>query len=552
MATKKMEAAIWARVSTHDQRETSLPSQVDRCRAKAEEAGYTAIHVFAVDWSSLDLYACPEFQRLEKLIRGKQIGALAVLDRDRLEAKGLQRLVFLSECFESDVELIFCQGPPLFNGPEGGLMEHVFAIGKERSVLRSKQGSKDGLHDRALKYRKPTSRHKLYGYRWDGERHLVPDGDWQHLRLIFDLALNGLGYTPIMRELASRAVWSPSGQPVWTKAALSAIFHNPTYAGFYFALKKEAVAPKTRRGTTSGNTSQRKLPPEEWTYIPEIEVVNPPINWDEHLQILDQLVKHQKLSKRNAKLDYLLRGLILCGTHVGKQGRPRVYHGRPHGDSYCYCCPVGGCEFPFFWGPELEDLIKKWMGRAIMGTADDLSRLLSDTNHKEKVTEDCQRELDSLDLKYRQSLNREARLEDQHLQGDIIEEVYKSLKIRYATERQWIAERKAAVNAQLDQLDREDQTLANFQELREEYEAKLAGGLDSLSQDEWRELLLKLNLVIHVHKSANLWECWPERRDALLPMEKSARTFLQKIWCEIDFPVKDSALDIALPLPKAV
>ena len=137
-------AAIWARVSTRDQAETSLPSQISRCKENLEAGGYTIAYTFAVDWSSLDLFACPEFQRLVSLIKNKEIDALAVFDRDRLEAKGLQRLIFLSLCKEAGVQLVLCQGPPILDEPEGQLVELALAIGKERQVLRARQGSREG------------------------------------------------------------------------------------------------------------------------------------------------------------------------------------------------------------------------------------------------------------------------------------------------------------------------------------------------------------------------------------------------------------------------
>lgn len=54
-------AAIWARVSTEGQAETSLPSQIARVTEKLEAAGYTVPpdRVLSVSWSSLDLFRCP-------------------------------------------------------------------------------------------------------------------------------------------------------------------------------------------------------------------------------------------------------------------------------------------------------------------------------------------------------------------------------------------------------------------------------------------------------------------------------------------------------------
>jgi len=54
-------AAIWCRVSTHDQRELSLDSQEVAVQKVLEAQGYQAPpqYVLKVDWTSLDLMGCP-------------------------------------------------------------------------------------------------------------------------------------------------------------------------------------------------------------------------------------------------------------------------------------------------------------------------------------------------------------------------------------------------------------------------------------------------------------------------------------------------------------
>ena len=59
-------AAVFCRVSTHDQRELSLDSQELAVRKELEAQGYSVPDQFVIklDWSSLDLMSCPEFQQL--------------------------------------------------------------------------------------------------------------------------------------------------------------------------------------------------------------------------------------------------------------------------------------------------------------------------------------------------------------------------------------------------------------------------------------------------------------------------------------------------------
>ena len=72
-----------------------------------------------------------------------QVQAVGILDRDPLQAQGLQRLVFLSECRKRGIEVVAVQGVPMLEGAEGQLVE--LALGKERAVQRAQQGARDGL-----------------------------------------------------------------------------------------------------------------------------------------------------------------------------------------------------------------------------------------------------------------------------------------------------------------------------------------------------------------------------------------------------------------------
>jgi hypothetical protein len=474
MKTGIKAAAIWARVSTSNQRETSLPSQVARCKEELTRHDFTPIHILQADWTSLDLYSCPQFQQLRNLITNGEIQALATLDRDRLEAKGLQRLVFLSECRQSGVKLIICQGPPFLDEPEGQLIELALAIGKERSVLRARKGSKDGLYDRVVKYGKPTTYHRIFGYSWDKDNNrLVPNDDYATLKLIFGLLLNGRGYGFVIRELAHRGIPSPDGQKEWNKTGISNIAHNPVYAGRYFALRKAAVEPKKRKGNTYGNSSIIRKPLDQAHYMPNIKVINPPITWEQRGVILDQLARHQKLSQRSARRNYLLRGFVFCSTHRGKNGKPRCYHGRPKRDGWYYVCPeTGGCKcLP---GPELEQYVKISIAALLTSQPAQFYEFFNKENVK-LTANTLTNELGELQRKKEQIMNKMAKLEDDHYSGNVVPEVYQILLEKYKAERSGLHNRQDEILTRLQDLKRDEEAIRSLSELKRELMARLIG-----------------------------------------------------------------------------
>jgi len=444
----------------------------------------------------MDLFSCPEFQQLSNLIRIHEIEALAVYDRDRLEAKGLQRLIFLSECKDAGVELVICQGPPIIDGPEGQIVELALAIGKERQVLRARQGSKDGLHDRAVIHKKPITYHKLYGYQWEKENNrLIPDGNWASIKLIFDMLLKGASFKPILQELETRGILSPSGQTKWNKTAISNFIHNPVYTGRYFSLKAFAAEPKRRKIINSyGNSSVRRLPLDQAYYMPEITIVNPPITWEQRGRILQQLEKHQKLSQRNANNDYLLRGMVFCETHRGGNGEPRRYQGMPKRSAWYYKCPVGGCSMPYIDGSKIEETAKQAIMYCLTHQPNEFYELIAHTNNPKELKRSLLGELNSLENKYNKNINAEAGLESRSLLGQIHQEVYQRLKAKFRSERQWIKDKKLSINEQMAQLNREAEAVASLEKIGK----KFAGRLNKLTKADWRELLIILNFEIHI------------------------------------------------------
>jgi len=105
-------AAIWARVSTKSQDEISPSSQISRCKDLLEKKGYTLTKIFSVVYCSLELDYCAEFQELRNMVDTKQIQAIAVYNRDRLEAVPVQRILFLAQLKKAGVEVLIFDGPP--------------------------------------------------------------------------------------------------------------------------------------------------------------------------------------------------------------------------------------------------------------------------------------------------------------------------------------------------------------------------------------------------------------------------------------------------------
>ena len=484
-------AAVWARVSTTEQKEISPDTQISRCLDLLKSKGYAATKIFSVDYCSLDLDSCKEFQQLRDMIKNREIDALAVYDRDRLKADGLQRLVFLSELKEAKIELVLCNGSPVIDSDEGQIVELALAIGKKRSVLRARSGARDGLHDRVVLKNKPANHRHVYGFDWDIEHErLVPNADYETLKLIFNLALAGSGYMKIINELTKMGIRSPKGS-TWCKGQISNIIRNPIYAGKYAALKTAVMR------TDKPGFKVRQLPENEWTFIPGVIIVNPPITWEQRIALLQQVQKHILLSKRHANYNYLLRGMIMCQEHFNVKGEYRKYHGRPLRSSYGYVCPgAGSGGHNFIDGKKLEQSVKDAINSVFLNQNSSLWQKISELEkvNRPQLEADLKKQQVALSKIFRN----EASIEERHLNNDIIDEVYDLLRTKFNLQQKAIESGIRETQQQLDATNQIQDKVKSWNEIRDQFMKNTGKFTDS----QWRYLLESLDCRIHIAKSS--------------------------------------------------
>jgi len=495
----KRIAAILARVSDPKQEEPSFDRQVATVKPWLEEQGWEVPDdkVIKVVWTSKTIMNCPQMQMLLKWVETGEIKAVGMTHLDRLSGRPGHMSQIFETLKDANCQLL-AKETPLPTGLMGELVALVLTLGKAMQVDRADNGAKDGLRDRVKRKGLPTSKHRLYGYRWVTESQLEPDPEhlehYQALKVIFHLAVKGATYFDIQKELRKRVIPSPRGNPEWDRSSIACIVNNPVYAGRYYALKHEACEPKTRKVAKEGNTSSRSIPLEQATYLPEVKVINPPITWEQYLQLQERHRRNQELAQRNARRDYLPRGLILCETHRGKKGEPRKYYGQPQNKTYGYTCPIGGCAHPNLNGPELENRVKQLTRSLLSLEPDDFYERIANKENKKGLRESLNRELKSLEVKYNRNINAETELENRNLIGTEHPEVYRRLKAKYQAERIWVEARVQAINDELAQLNREAEAITILRQIKDRF----FGRLNELTDAEWRELFVALNLCMHV------------------------------------------------------
>jgi DNA invertase Pin-like site-specific DNA recombinase len=499
-------AAVWARVSSSGQAETSLPDQTHEVKTMLEKLGYVVpeSRILAVEWASLQLDKCPQFNTLKGWVFNQEVLAVGVYHRDRLEATPVQRVLFIKLCREKGVQLLACQGPVIEGDKTGDLLAFVEAWAKEEAVQRNQLNAKFGMQRKAKQRGLPTSKHRVFGYKWDGNKRLVPDENWKTVKLILDLVLKGMSYRQVAKELAKHHILSPKGNEWQPSNISSTIVRNPIYGGRYYALGKEVCEPKKRLGDTYGNSSARSLPLDQRVYLEEVEVEKPPITWEQFLQIQERVRKNQELAKRNAKHDYLLRGFIFCDTHSGKNGKPRHFSGKPNGSKWIYSCPISGCAHPNLDGPDIEEEVKARTKFLISMPPDIFYEHIGNRQSRDELQLSLRGEMDNLDAKYNKNISAETELAGLRIRGKISDEAYDRERRLLMAEQNWIDERKGDITEELDKSNRQAEAMATLDQIK----TTLRDGFASLTNDQWRELFKTLNLEVHIPDKEAPQEIW--------------------------------------------
>lgn len=176
---------------------------------------------------------------------------------------------------------------------------------RERTMHGAARGAKEGRWNGGI---------PPLGYRVGDEGSLEEvEAEAQVVRRLFRLYQEGMTTTQIAQLLNAEGIPTPRhhkghadrAASYWRDTAVLFILKNRTYAGErqYRRRKRVHGEDGQNAGTTPAEAGYRILSP------------NPPLVTVEVFEdVQERIRQYLKLARRNGKLDYLLRGLVRCGT----------------------------------------------------------------------------------------------------------------------------------------------------------------------------------------------------------------------------------------------
>lgn len=302
-----MKAVIYARFSSHNQREESIDGQLRECKDFAKRNQIEVIGDYIDRAVSAKTDNRPEFQHMIRDSYAHQFEAIIVYELDRFARNRYDSAIYKSKLKKNGVRVMSAK-ERITNNPDDPtsiIMESLLEGMAEYYSAELAQKINRGMHENVLES-KGTGGHLALGYRMNSENKFEIDPVGAALvRTIFKMYSTGSSVKKIIAALNAKGAKTALGKPFGPNS-LDKILRNEKYIGIY----------KYKDITIPGG-------------VPAI------VDTDLFYKVQSTRKKNKKAPARaKAKVDYLLTGKMFCGkcggNMVGECGRSR------NGETYYY------------------------------------------------------------------------------------------------------------------------------------------------------------------------------------------------------------------------
>jgi DNA invertase Pin-like site-specific DNA recombinase len=298
--------AIYVRVSTEEQARFGygLTSQLDACREKYLSMGITEYKVYTDDGYSGEFIERPGLDELRQDLRSGFVDNVIFYDPDRMARVLEIQLLISDEIEKAKATLIFCTHD-YDASPEGKLFFMIRGAISQFEKAKIRERTMAGKRTKALKG-KLISNDKPYGYGWDANNSMytINEKEAEIIQIMFNMfSEKNLGVRSLSFELKSLGIKNRQGK-AFTASNIYRILINEMYAGTKWSFKNY------EKKTGQKQSKRIRRDPSEWIPISVPAIISKEL-WEKAQNILKS---NQIFSKRNTHREYLLRGIIRCGS----------------------------------------------------------------------------------------------------------------------------------------------------------------------------------------------------------------------------------------------
>lgn len=307
-----------------DEGRSGLPRQIMNIHEAAVRHGLKIPweYLFADDDSGFEFVNRPELSRLRQEYKStrRRANAVVIEHLDRLSRNAdWHQGYLLDEMRQHGLQVIFWK--EFTSRIERAVMGAIAQDGMEQAKQRMAEGNLHKARSGRVTARTPAYGYKLVdskGQEGDAAKkdthYGIREDQAQVVQKIFHWMLEGNSLRSIAERLNQKYP-APKQSAYWNGRLVWLIINNPVYKGEYLAntWKQVKVPVNTNTVSLTGGavrtiTRKAPRPPEEWIKVPVPAIVSVQ-EWEMANKILE---KNAQMSRRNAKDQYLLTGLVKC------------------------------------------------------------------------------------------------------------------------------------------------------------------------------------------------------------------------------------------------
>lgn len=299
----RLQPAVgYCRYSSNAQREESIAAQKRAIGSYCAISGYEIVEWYCDEAVSGTTDKRPEFQRLISDIENHKVKTLIVHKLDRFSRNKKDTFNYMDLCEDCGVKLISVS-EPIGNSPADKMMVTVLSGINEYYSLNLSGEVMKGMKENAYKC-ESTGGPPPLGYDMVNKKLVINEKEAEAVRLIYEMCAEGYGYGKIIDRLNLLGYRTKKGNK-FAKNSLCDLITNEKYKGVYVFNKRSSKAKRDKK-----RNNHKYKPDEEIIRIPG---GCPAIVSEELWNKANSVRKVTGKFKSNAKRQYLLTGMLVCG-----------------------------------------------------------------------------------------------------------------------------------------------------------------------------------------------------------------------------------------------
>lgn len=230
MAKVKQSAVIYARYSSHSQRDVSIEQQIRACRRFADQLGIEIVEIYEDRALTGTSDRRPGFQKMIRDAEKSDWDYVIVYTLDRFARDRYDSAVYKRQLRNCGVKVLSAM-ENISDDPTGVLMESLLEGLAEYYSKELSRKIRRGMEDNAMKCM--TNGGIPLGYCRDADgRYAIVESEAEIVKEIYRRVRDGDLLSHIIADLNLRGVRTKTGK-AWNKSSFNRLLTNPRYTGLY-------------------------------------------------------------------------------------------------------------------------------------------------------------------------------------------------------------------------------------------------------------------------------------------------------------------------------